>query len=282
MLRDRLLRLASNPVVKAEHDAERCDSGVSSTGQLLRGAAIASAIAMVASASVLHAQALRGRVSDLVDGRGIAGAEVVLSSEGYQPRTTRSDSLGDFAVSLPHVGAYRLIARRIGYFGGVIAEVRANTRDTFDIIVRLQPIPQDLATLLVPGERASLDFTRGFEERRKRGIGTFLDAAEIARRGTHRPLDLLRGMPGLQVLVGSSGMQDLFVVSTRGPRGMGGACEPALFVDGMIVTLEQINRHYSSSNFEAVEVYAASEIPARFWPGNSACGVILFWTKSHH
>ena len=223
------------------------------------------------------AQAIRGRVTELVSGAGVLAAEVAVFRDGLPVANARTDSTGLFFVAIPEQGAYQLLTRRVGFFGGVVGEVKLATRDTFELLVRMERIAQVLQTLRVEGARVGIDFTRGFDERRRKGIGSFVGPEEIAKKGFQRAPELVYGLPGLQVVVDPStpGQQISRILSTRAS-----GCAPALFVDGFPVDAESLFRDYSSSDIEAIEAYQASQVPARFAMGRSLCGVVLFWTRS--
>ncbi|MBI3789565.1 MAG: carboxypeptidase regulatory-like domain-containing protein [Gemmatimonadetes bacterium] len=226
------------------------------------------------------AQALRGRVYDLTTGVGVANAEVALWRGEMYVATTRADSTGYFLVAARDTGTYQVISRKVGFYGGMVADLRLATRDTFELLVRMERIVQVLAALRIEGEKAGLDFTRGFDERRKKGIGYYLDAEQIAKRGFQRAPEMVYGVPGTQVVTDAStpGLPIQRILSTRA-SGLG-ACEMAVFVDGVQTDADDLTRNYTSNQVSAVEVYQASEVPARFAMGRSLCGVVLFWTRN--
>lgn len=230
--------------------------------------------------SAANAQAIQGRVYDLATGAGVPNAEVALWRGEVPMRTVHSDSTGYFLVAMKDTGTYQLVSRKVGFFGGAIGNLHLATRDTFELLVRMERIVQVLQTLTVEGKKAGLDFTSGFDERRKQGLGTFIGPAELEKKGFQRAPDLVYGAPGMQVVIDASspGLQISRIVSTRA-SGLG-PCEPALFVDGIQTDAEALYREYSSNSIEAIEVYHASQVPARFATGRSLCGVVLFWTKN--
>jgi hypothetical protein len=240
-------------------------------------------IGAMANANLLHAQSIRGRVYDFATGAGIAGAEVALWRGQTPEATVRADSTGQFLVVARDTGTFQLTSRRVGYYGGGMNRLRLMTRDTFELVVRLERIVQTLEALQVEAKKGGVDFTRGFEERRTKGIGNFIGPVEIEKKGFQRATELVHGVPGIQVIVSDDsaagpGMQVSRIISTRATSLS--VCEPALFVDGIQVDATELYRGYSSNNIEAVEVYQASEVPARFSSGRSLCGIVLFWTRS--
>ncbi len=238
------------------------------------------ALGSLAGAGPLGAQAVRGRVYDLATGAGIPNAEVAIWRAEVPLSTVHTDSTGLFLVPVRDTGTYQLISRKVGFFGGTVGDLRVASRDTFELLVRMERIAQVMQTLKVEGARAGLDFTTGFDERRKKGIGYFVGPEEIARRGFQRAPELVYGVPGVQVVTDASqpGMPIQRILSTRA-SGLG-VCEPALFVDGIQTDIEDIGRNYSTNDITAVEVYQASQVPGRYSTGRSLCGVVLFWTKS--
>ncbi len=226
------------------------------------------------------AQTLRGRVHDLVSGEGVTGVEVMLWRGQSALAAVRTDSTGLFVMGTSDTGTFRVLSRRVGYYGGGIDGLRMMTRDTFELIIRMERIAQVIDVLKVEGKKAGLDFTQGFEERRKRGLGTFLGPEDIEKMGFHRAPDLLWGKPGWEVRVipTPSGIQIRRIFSSRA-SGLS-QCEPALYVDGFEVDGEQLTLNYSSADMEAVEMYQASQVPVRFQKQTSLCGAIFFWTRS--
>ena len=236
----------------------------------------------VALAPRARAQAIRGRVYDLATGAGVAGAEVALWRGQVPEVTVRADSTGQFLVLAKDTGTFQLLSRRVGYFGGGMNRLRLMTRDTFELVIRLERIVQMLDALKTEAKQTGIDFTNGFEERRKKGIGPFIGPAEIEKKGFQRAPELVAGTPGLLVVVDASLRPGLQISRIQSARATGlDVCEPALFVDGFQVDPESLYRDYSSTSIEAIEVYQASQVPARFSTGRSLCGVVLFWTRGH-
>ena len=256
----------------------RCHSG----RRLARTLAAAAAL-QAAAAAIAGAQVLRGRVSNADSQRPLSAVSVSLYSDSLKLLgDARSDSMGDFTLRVPRPGSYYIMPRRIGFFGSMVGPLAMATRDTFELVVHITPVAMSIGGVTVTASRLpTVDFTRGFEGRRARGIGSFVTREEIERIGAGRTLDLLRGVAGVSVIDddGNPGMNELMVVSNRGTRSMAGACRLAMFVDGLQVDDTEINRSYRPSDFEAIEVYAAAQVPIQFSQRSSECGAILFWSK---
>lgn len=235
-------------------------------------------------AAPLDAQALRGRVAEMSTAAPLKSVEIVLYSDRLALiAKARTDSTGEFLVAMPHPGRYMILPRRIGYVGGLVGPFAIATRDTFELVIYLTPLVVTLngVTIAARADRG-VDFTRGFEERRARGVGSFITRQEIDKRGAQRALDLLRGLPGVIVLPGGEHPElgDQFVISNRGSRTMAGVCSIGIFVDGFEVDNETINRAYRAADFEAIEVYGVSEVPAQFKAGRGNCGAVMYWSRS--
>ena len=260
--------------------AARC---VAAAATWLGVALAGTALAGTACPTAAQAQALRGRVSDAVTLRPLPQVSVSLYSDSLQLLgEVRTDSTGDFLLRLPRPGSYHIMPRKIGFFGNVVGPLVMATRDTFELLVQVAPVAMTIRGVEVSASREPhVDFTRGFEARRARGVGTFVTREEIDKRPASRTLDLLRGLSGVSVIDddGSPGFNELIVVSNRGARTMGSHCRMAMIVDGLQVDNAQINRTYRPSDFEAIEVYAASTLPLQYSQMGSECGAILFWTR---
>jgi outer membrane receptor for monomeric catechols len=122
------------------------------------------------------------------------------------------------------------------------------------------------------------DFDRRLKMRT--GTGHLIDATEIERR---RPLvltDLLRTIPGVQVLPGRRSGDDVYMRGGMAILGSG-LCRPDLYVDGVRVVNDPLfpfNSMAPMSEIRAVEVYPhAALVPAELQTLNG-CGVIVVWT----
>ena len=155
--------------------------------------------------------------------------------------------------------------------------------------------PQALSAVNVSAERPII---AEFEERRLAGFGHFITRVELERQENRRISDILARVPGLTVKRGTGGYA--WIASSRGniklqgdprpsaldlQRGARPACYSNVYVDGAIVyssgmgDLFDINQ-IGPNQIEAIEYYSgAAQIPARFNRTNSACGVLVVWTR---
>jgi hypothetical protein len=96
----------------------------------------------------------------------------------------------------------------------------------------------------------------GFYERMERGgFGSFINRDEIEKRQPIYPSDLLRTIPGVQVVPTWWG---------RALVVMRGRCIPQIYLDGMRVGSASIDELVSPFELEGIEVYRGIETPAEF------------------
>ena len=123
---------------------------------------------------------LRGRV--LVDSSEVAigGDTVILPTERIQATT---DSLGRFRMNGIPEGRFVVLVRRIG-FRPITSQLIFREGDSLDVDFLLVAVAQTLPDVRVATTLTSRKLEE-FEERRRFGIGHFLDSADIAKRGFH-------------------------------------------------------------------------------------------------
>ena len=241
-------------------------------------------IGLTASA---RAQAVRGRVITVGEGKGIADVEVRLFADSTRAvAATRTDSLGEYLMGAP-AGRYQIGIRRLGLRGDLSETFRLGGRDTMEIIVRSEPVSLRLTGIIIRAKaNPVVDFSRGFEQRRLRNAGgVFLDRAAIEKTGAPQLMDVLRGVAGIEVITKDDEYPTgLAVVASRGGRSIasgGTGCEVAIYVDGFDEDPGSVNRRFRAADMDAIEVYSAAQVPTEFKrPGQQQCGVILMWTRN--
>ncbi len=259
--------------------------------------------------AMLSTQALAQRAADgvtvsgvvLVDSleRPIADAEVELVGTPFR---TRSDSAGRFNLRGVPVGAYRLQLRAVGY-APLVLDVQLTAEGLEGVEALLRPVAQELERVRI---RASLTPTArhliDFENRRKFGIGTFLDSTRLWAYGGPQAWyrAITAEVPGMRAMAyggslalarGSRGPTSL---SKPMPAGDGGdqrrgaqkACYLRVIIDGQIryntnvgETLFDVS-NYDGPPIVAAEVYSTAQLPAEFNRlSDYSCGAIVLWTK---
>ena len=214
---------------------------------------------------------LRGRV--LTDSTELAIAGVSVSIPAQRLETT-TDSTGRFRLGGIPRGRVVVVVRRIG-FGPVTSQLIFRERDSLEVDFLLMAIPQALPDVRVEATLTSRKLAE-FDERRRFGIGHFLDSADIAKRGGSRLTDRLRHLPGLVVSCRGSVCG---VFSTRGQSSLLQSCPVRLGLDGAYVSTFRID-DIQPSEVAGIEWYAGpAQIPARFNSSRSACGFLMIWLK---
>ena len=130
-----------------------------------------------------------------------------------------------------------------------------------------------------------------FWSRRMVGIGAFITRDDIERRHPQRASDLLRTVTGLRVIMGESGFDKPVITMGRNPvvsrsgrsssPTLANDCSVSYYVDGSYVPSGTFHMDdMSPFMIEAIEVYRGpSETPARLRQRDTACGVIVIWTR---
>jgi len=165
-------------------------------------------------------------------------------------------------------GVYRVSVTLLGY-KALRDTLRVVPGAELDLILPLSASPIPLEPIVVRAERRRPDPLAGFENRRRRLGGTFLNREEIENRDPLVFTDLLRMVPGARVVPVS-------------PYGNGvlfrGTCRPDVYVDGVrLIPTEDLDGLLRPMDLEAVEVYTGSFLPAEFGP--TPCGAIVAWTR---
>jgi hypothetical protein len=187
-----------------------------------------------------------------------------------------TDSLGRFRLAGITRARHEVLVRRLG-FVPLTTTVAIGASDSTDVEFTLTPTPQVLSEITVPTTRIARKLVP-FHDRRRMGIGYFLDSTDVARASGTRLSEKLRELPGLVVSC-APGRCDLY--SRRWPRTLrsGGSCPVGFIIDGVRVYDFQLN-HLSAHDVAAVEWYAGpAQVPVQFDVNTNTCGLMIIWTK---
>lgn len=226
------------------------------------------------SATLAQGSTFIGRVlSD--SGVALAGAEVMLN----RPQTSqRTNEKGEFRFTRVPAGRHIVGTRMPGY------APRIDTIEVADAgeIHREFRLSRIEATLPEVPVTATLLDRRLYEfhERRRFGIGRFLDSAEFAKAHGTRTSDKLARLPGLIILRGR--FSDAYVANNRQRTLNGRLCRAAVWLDGINLGIDYNVNQLDPSMIAAVEWYAGqASVPARFNVTGRAgqCGVLVIWTR---
>lgn len=235
------------------------------------------------------------------DATGDPVPETAVTIDGSASGLTDDD--GKFAIRVPVDDPSRplpLVARRIGYVA-LEGTVRIPPgQAAIDVRLSLEPRPVELAEIVVEGEsRLVPAHMRGFYQRQNMGIGTFFTEEQIAKINPTVVTDLLRRVPGLEVIYsGAVGVLDepVYRFSSSGRRVVGvnedtgvtdyQGCDAALlYIDGVRVTPLSFGLLLQDpGRLAGIEAYRGTMTPPQFdaadAEGNTGCGAIVAWTKS--
>jgi hypothetical protein len=247
----------------------------------------------------LHAQSIRGRVVDAA-GEGVPEASVVATEGGGRQQAVRTGADGAFVLALRGPGVYRLNVTRTGYAPATSGEITVSAAEAVEVAVRVAAQPLGLQAVTVTGRQgprriASLEPT-GFYDREATGFGRFMRREDVERRRGARLAQLLDDVQGIRLFRDRRGTEFVTFTSQqsngairRAQRGEPDVCLPVMYLDGTIVSQgaaegpggTSINDLVQTEDIEAIEAYGnASRIPPQYNGSNSACGVILIWTRT--
>jgi hypothetical protein len=243
-------------------------------------------VAMIAfhALSAQKPTVLHGVVRNL-NGVPLPGVELTIANTTL--RVVTNDS-GEFLFDLPPTGRLRVSARHLG-FKPADKGLKLDAGDAKQLDFELEGVPEQLDSVLVLG-RGGGGRLAEFWNRRMVGVGAFITRADIERRKPYRTSDLLRTISGVHMTGGSDGLDRPNIqmgrnapspVARNGTQALGADCRVNYYLDGMWLSpgtfhLDDI----APSSVEAVEIFRGpSEVPAKFRQRETACGLIVIWTR---
>jgi hypothetical protein len=267
--------------------------------------ALASVFAAV-SASPLGAQASVAGVVKDSSGRPLAHAEVAIELIG---RSGVTDEEGRYRLTDLAPGTRLLRVRQVGYrpAGVMITLVGSETTRSDFTLERVALL--DTVRVKDKGSTSGAGYA-SFEDRRRLGLGKFIDSTQL-RGSEGRGLgDMLRAIPGIKVWQPPQCAGKMMLNGQRvkvappycvaNPRvriavsGSTTMCAMSVVLDGVIVySAEEPDsqgnvkweRTYdladlSVANLSGVEIYRSlSEVPMQYSGVGSTCGVLMLWTR---
>lgn len=207
--------------------------------------------------------------------RSPTGAALQGVSVAIPGSIVQTDVRGAFELLTGETDTVTISLRSVGYEPiDALLVARNSLWDT--VMVQMEPSAQRLSNVKVSENltRSSLAL-RSFDERKARGLGTFITREEIVERGSSRLSDLLRTKRGVQVIRGK-----VRFASKTGARG--GNCQPDIWLDGTRSRGMEVDEILPNT-VEAMELYPNfSTIPVEFQPvgaNTTPCGTIVIWTR---
>lgn len=211
---------------------------------------------------------IRGKVTNA---GGVPVPDARISVQGSNA-TTSSSADGSFTLTGVPAGTQAVLVRRVGY-APVELPMDVKSRMPNQLTVRLGTFVPQLATVEVKEKKTEDPSGTGFEHRRSTGMGKYLNEDEITNIHPTFTSDVLRRVPGLQV-IGSG-------ASTNISTTRGNGCVRYL-VDRNPVDPggQSIDEMVNPQDVSAVEFYQPSEAPMELSGGpNSSCALLVIWTK---
>lgn len=204
--------------------------------------------------------------------RRLPGAVVELLS---QERRTVADSHGRFRLAKLLPGPDTLRIALLGFESERLPVVIApGGRHRIELTVAYPYTT--LEEIVVEVSNRRVERMRGFEQRRRQGIGTFVTGEEIDRRGLPFLSSLLWTLPRVRVRNGRVLLETRGVSSLR--RGSP-TCAPVIFVDGVkrgpLTRADDIR----PEEVGGIEVYHAPFVPGRFSDFFNRCGSVVIWRR---
>ena len=235
-------------------------------------------VALLAQPTNIVAQTINGRVLDSATRQPVPLVTVRLLKADVQIAEATTDSAGRFVMPLRQGGRYRLHATRLGFADAFTQyiELQPDQSFTAELLVSSQPVK--MAPLTLSATPSRYLETKGFYERMALRQGDFLTAEQIRRRNSPSLVDVLRSMKGIKIQrMGQR--QEVYLTGTN--------CLPQIVVDGVTLrwggvqrgTIQPLDDLVSVQHIEGIEVFRGGRAPMEYEGPNSACGIILIWTR---
>jgi hypothetical protein len=233
------------------------------------------------------AQAQRGRatvhaqVSDTA-GNPLAGAVVWVGLR----LSVLTDQLGRATLRDIPAGVHLVRAGHDRYrTESVLLEIAAGATVEVDFEMVGSTVDYELAPITVEVQRRVPQLVRtGYYDRKRIGVGSFVERDEIARWDGYPDVDVIvRSLRGFDTRPNPNGF-GFHVVSTRGTTTLEPErfyCRPDIIVDGFPADLDMLYS-LSPSHIEAIEGYSGpASTPQEFRMGlnSMTCGIIVIWTR---
>lgn len=222
---------------------------------------------------------LRGVVVAADNDRLIPGARVSIPDGPW----TEANSRGEWNLSEIPTGTRVLHVRAVGFYPQrVVVDV---VDDAPTIFTELPTMKAVLDTVRVTASRVTRE-SRGFEERRRIGIGRFVTQEDVLRRQPLVTSDILQSIAGLRVERADNPIDGRRVVMSG---ALENRCSPAIYIDGQYMSdlgADDIDAFVRPGEIVGIEVYAGPWAPVQFTRGmagigaaGNLCGSIVIWTQ---
>jgi hypothetical protein len=206
-------------------------------------------------------------------GQPIVGARVELQNSGAATKTRAN---GEFTLDSLPSGTQTLEVRQLGFAPTEVA-VELSQATAQNVTVKMTDYVPVLSEMRVTAQREHGLSDVGFSDRKRSGMGYYLDSDALKNRQTTQFSDMLRTVPGIRVQPGGNGTN--VITSSRDPTG---GCV-TFYVDGapwQQMTPGDLDTYVRPEEVAALEVYNGSTTPAQFQQaGQSGCTTVVIWTE---
>jgi hypothetical protein len=238
-----------------------------STVRWIRALGALAGLAVLPTAGGAQSGTISGTVR--TGGGPAANARALLDSA----REVRTDSLGRFVFREVAPGRHVLSVFAIGATPYSVNVILA-PRDTLDFdVVLVKSVVLD--SVVVEGSTVRQEFVRGYAERKRMGVGKFMDSIEVRKFGVIR--EALLFIPGIRCV------KTCVSVVFRDEMGSVMGCQPNLWVDNQYWgTDQEVLRPMRPGDVMGIEAYTReSLIPDQFKPRGveRGCGALVIWTR---
>jgi len=274
-------------------------------------AALLGPAALAAQDSTATTPVVRGRVIDARTQAAVPDAAVALTARRDTLGTAHTDAAGFFTATL-RAGAAgtasALVAHfaRAGYRGDSLA--LDTTATAAPLAVAMTPaagtVASAAAAVALRPARIVASAASQIAERARRAGGTYIGAAEIARRAPSRTADLFRGVSGValqddggrtrlastrRVEMRQTGLAPAAAADSvdplegvKLPGGGGTSCVLRVGLDGQLMSEDFSVDDVPVSDVAAIEIYrGAASVPVALSTarGSTKCGAVMIWTR---
>jgi Carboxypeptidase regulatory-like domain/TonB-dependent Receptor Plug Domain len=245
---------------------------------------VAILFAVCTAPGTAHAQVLVGHVIEEESRAPVPRAQLSLHGPGGEiVAEALSDTTGHFRMAAPLPGTYTLDVRHVAFADFVSRTIEVVGGELVEVEVRLGRVVIPLEPLVVRARSRESGRLSEFHQRlATHNFGRFITRSDLDGRAHARVTDILRTVPGITMVPvrarGRSG-PERYIVAMRGSPGL---CEPAVYVDGVLVRQgagATLDEFITPDMLEGAEIYTSTVGAPSQYQQPGACGVILFWTR---
>jgi hypothetical protein len=267
------LQTGEVPVVLGDSGAQMLAMRSMSIASQVQTVAVASKDTGGATKTIVKGRArVAGKVVNKY-GQPIGHARVELQNTG---QATLTKANGDFVLDSLPSGTQTLEVRQLGY-SPTDMPVELSMARPENVTVKMADYVPVLSEMRVTAQRDKGLMDVGFNDRKRSGMGYYLDADQLKMRQTSQFSDMLRTVPGIRVVPAGDGTN--VIQSSRDPTG---GCV-TFYVDGspwQQMTPGDLDTFVRPEEVAALEVYNGATTPAQFQQaGNSGCTTVVIWTQ---